>query len=163
MSLVSLPEYRIRPGDTRRKRARVAFSGVKCAIIVGGYPLGTAGRRRAAIASAATMLLIFLFAKDLFDSLAGGIAAAAYSLLAVRSSVLGTAAHATHFVPLFAVAASWALWRALWSDKGYLLFISGVLFGTAFLAAKAIQARAGKQPRNARSPQGGGLLAARSP
>jgi len=83
--------------------------------------------------NAATMLLIFLLAKDLFDSLAGGIAAAAYSLLAVSSSVLGTAAHATHFVTLFAVAASWALWRALWSEKGYLLFISGVLFGTAFL------------------------------
>ena len=50
-------------------------------------------------------------------SLAGGIAAAAYSLLAVSPSVLGTAAHATHFVTFFSVAAAWALWRALRSDK----------------------------------------------
>ncbi len=83
--------------------------------------------------NAATMILIFFHAKDLFDSLAGGFAAAAYSLLAVSPSVLGTAAHATHFVTFFAVAATWTLWRALRSDKVYLLFLSGVLFGTAFV------------------------------
>jgi hypothetical protein len=45
----------------------------------------------------------------------------------------GTAAHATHFLTFFSVTATWALWRALRTDKVYLLFISGVLFGTAFL------------------------------
>jgi 4-amino-4-deoxy-L-arabinose transferase-like glycosyltransferase len=81
----------------------------------------------------ATIVLIFLLVRDLFDPLAGGIAAASYSLMAVSPSVLGMAAHATHFVNLFAVAATWALWRALKSEKLPLLFLSGLLFGTAFL------------------------------
>ena len=81
----------------------------------------------------ATIVLIFLLVRDLFDPLAGGIAAASYSLMAVSPSVLGMAAHATHFVNLFAVAATWALWRALRSEKLPLLFLSGLLFGTAFL------------------------------
>jgi hypothetical protein len=81
----------------------------------------------------ATIVLVFLVARDLFDSLTGGIAAAAYSLLALSPSVLGMAAHATHFVNLFGVAGTWALWRALRSDKFRLLAASGLLFGTAFL------------------------------
>ncbi len=81
----------------------------------------------------ATVILIFFFAKELFGSLAGGIAAASYSLLAVSPSVLGTAAHATHFVAFFGVAAAWVLWRALHSEKMHLLLASGLLFGTAFL------------------------------
>ena len=85
------------------------------------------------LVNSATMVLVFLLARDLFDSLAGGIAAAAYSLLATHPSVLGTAAHATHFVAFFSVAASWALWRALRADKKRLLFLSGLLFGAAFL------------------------------
>ena len=81
----------------------------------------------------ATMILVFFFAKELFGSLAGGIAAASYSLLAVSPSVLGTAAHATHFVAFFGVAGAWGLWRAVNSDKMHLLLASGLLFGTAFL------------------------------
>jgi 4-amino-4-deoxy-L-arabinose transferase-like glycosyltransferase len=81
----------------------------------------------------ATIVLVFLLARDLFDSLAGGIAAASYSLLALSPSVLGMAAHATHFINFFGVAAIWALWRALQSDKLRLLLASGLLFGMAFL------------------------------
>ena len=81
----------------------------------------------------ATVILIFFFAKDLFGSLAGGIAAASYSLLAVSPSVLGMAAHATHFVAFFGVAAAWVLWRALQSEKMHLLLASGLLFAAAFL------------------------------
>ncbi len=81
----------------------------------------------------ATIALLFLLTRDLFDSFAGGIAAATYSLLAVSPSIPGTAAHATHFVTFFSVAATWTLWRALQSDKKPLLFLSGLLFGTAFL------------------------------
>ena len=61
------------------------------------------------------------------------MAAASYSLLAVSPYVLGTAAHATHFVAFFGVAATWVLWRALQSERMYLLLASGLLFGTAFL------------------------------
>ncbi len=85
------------------------------------------------IVNLATVVLIFLLVRDLFDSLAGGIAAATYSLLAVSPSVLGMAAHATHFVTFFGVAATWTLWRALHADKKPLLFWSGLFFGTALL------------------------------
>ena len=61
------------------------------------------------VVNLATIVLIFFLTRDLFDSLAGGIAAAAYSLLAVSPSVFGTAAHATHFVAFFGVAGTWAL------------------------------------------------------
>jgi hypothetical protein len=85
------------------------------------------------VVNLATIVFVFFLAKDLFGALAGGMAAAAYSLLAVSPSVQGSAAHATHFVAFFGVAATWALWRALRSDKLSLLFVSGFLFGTAFL------------------------------
>ncbi len=81
----------------------------------------------------ATIVLIFFLVKDLFDVFGGGIAAASYALLSLSPSMLGTAAHATHFVALFGVAATWALWRALPGDKLWLLLASGFLFGTAFL------------------------------
>ena len=55
----------------------------------------------------ATIVLLFLLVRDLFDPLAGGIAAASYSLLSISPSVLGMAAHATHFVNFFGVAATW--------------------------------------------------------
>jgi len=85
------------------------------------------------VVNVATIVLIFFFARDLFDSLAGGIAAAAYSLLAVSPSVLGMTAHATHFVAFFSVAATWTLWHGLQREKMPLLLVSGLLFGAAFL------------------------------
>ena len=78
-----------------------------------------------------TIVLVFLLARDTLDALAGGIAAAAYALLAVGPTILGTAAHATHFVALCGVAGAWALWRALRTESQLLLFASGLLFGTA--------------------------------
>lgn len=56
----------------------------------------------------ATIGLIFLFTKDLFDSSTGSLAAAAYSLLSLSPAVLGMVAHAAHFTALFGVAAAWA-------------------------------------------------------
>jgi 4-amino-4-deoxy-L-arabinose transferase-like glycosyltransferase len=81
----------------------------------------------------ATIALVFLLARDLFDSLTGGLAAASYALLAASPSISGFAAHATHFIAFFGVAATWALWRALRKDKKWLLFLSGSLFAAAFL------------------------------
>jgi 4-amino-4-deoxy-L-arabinose transferase-like glycosyltransferase len=85
------------------------------------------------VVNLATVVLVFLFTRELFDSLAGGIAAAAYAILSVGPSVFGMAAHATHFVTFFSVAGAWVLWRALQSDKLPLLLASGLLLGTAFL------------------------------
>ena len=81
----------------------------------------------------ATIGLVFLLTRDLFDPLTGSLAAAAYALLALSPSVLGVVAHATHFTAFFGVAATWVLWRALQSDRTILLLLSGILFGAAFL------------------------------
>ena len=65
-----------------------------------------------AVVNAITILLVFLLAARLFDPLAGIVAAATYALLSTSPSVNGFAAHATHFVVLFAVGGVLLLLRA---------------------------------------------------
>src|SRR5579859_3734124 len=50
------------------------------------------------LVNAATIVLIFFLAMRLFGSLAAVVSAASYALLSTNPSVLGFAAHATHFV-----------------------------------------------------------------
>lgn len=83
--------------------------------------------------NAATTLLIFLLSTRWFGHFAGLVAAATYALLSTGSSVTGFAAHATHFVVLFALAGACLLLKAVESDTKWLLFCSGLLFGIAFL------------------------------
>ena len=83
--------------------------------------------------NAVTTLLVFLLTARLFGRLAGIVAAASYAALSSSPSVLGFAAHATHFVVLFAVAGLCLLVAALDDGKPWLTFCSGVLFGMAFL------------------------------
>ncbi len=83
--------------------------------------------------NAATTLLMFLLCSRWFGRFAGLIAAATYALLSTGSSVTGFAAHATHFVVLFALAGAWLLFKAIETDRTWRLFCSGVLFGIAFL------------------------------
>src|SRR5215472_15020994 len=52
------------------------------------------------LVNAATIWLIFLLGRRLINALAGMAAAMAYAVLSVSPSVLGLAAHATHFVML---------------------------------------------------------------
>ena len=86
------------------------------------------------LVNAATVLLLYLLGRRLFSKVAGLAAAAAYALLSFGLEVMGTAAHATHFVVLPAVAGLWLLLRAMDSGRGATYFWSGVLFGVAFLA-----------------------------
>ncbi|MGA2030693.1 MAG: glycosyltransferase family 39 protein, partial [Thermoguttaceae bacterium] len=81
----------------------------------------------------ATLVLLFLMVSDMFDPLTGGLAAVALSLLAMSSSVLGMAAHATHFVVLFSLPGVWLLWKAVQSGKRGPLLAAGLLMGIAFL------------------------------
>jgi len=83
--------------------------------------------------NAATTLLIFFLATRLFGELAGAISAASYALLSTHPSVLGLAAHATHFVVFFAVAGIVFLLQAAESKRLLLCFASGILLGLAFL------------------------------
>jgi hypothetical protein len=83
--------------------------------------------------NALTIVLLFLLAKRLFDATAGAAAAAVYALLSAGKGVVGTAAHATHFVVLAALGGTLLLHKALHSGRRTPLFASGALFGLSFL------------------------------
>jgi hypothetical protein len=77
--------------------------------------------------------LIFFLGRSLLGALAGIATAAAFSVLSLMPYVLGLAAHATHFVIMFAVAGALLLIRALDRQSKALIFVSGCLFGFALL------------------------------
>src|SRR4030095_16683692 len=52
------------------------------------------------VVNLATIALIFFLGRRLFNSTAGVVAATTYAVLSMNRSVLGLAAHATHFVML---------------------------------------------------------------
>jgi 4-amino-4-deoxy-L-arabinose transferase-like glycosyltransferase len=99
----------------------------------------------------ATILLIFLLGRRLINSIAGLAAAMTYAVLAVSPSVLGFAAHATHFVMLPVLGGTLLLltpprsdglgsrrpkhdgWEAVTPCNFERLFVSGLLFGTGLL------------------------------
>lgn len=85
------------------------------------------------LVNVATVLLIFLLERRLYGNLAGTVAAISYAVLSINTSVLGLAAHATHFVVLFVLAGTLLLLRGLDADNDWLLFLSGLQFGLAFL------------------------------
>ena len=94
---------------------------------IGGIRLGLL------LVNAATVLLLCLLGRRLFSIDVGLAAGAAYALLSFGLAVMGTAAHATHFVVLSALAGLLLLLRAMESGRGMTYFWSGVLFGVAFL------------------------------
>ena len=83
--------------------------------------------------NAATSLLVYILAKRLAGRLAGLMATASYALLSTSFSVLGFAAHATHFVMFFALAGILVLLKAVETQQSSQLFASGFLLGLAFL------------------------------
>ena len=80
-----------------------------------------------------TIVFVFLLGKQLFGVTAGLAAGATYGIMSVSPAVLGLAAHATHFVVLFAVPGTWLLWTAAESGRQRAVFFSGLLLGLAFL------------------------------
>ena len=99
----------------------------------------------------ATILVIFLLGQRLINSIAGIAAAMTYAVLSVSPSVLGFAAHATHFVMLPVLGGTLVLltpprsdglgsrrpkhdgWEAVTPCNFERLFVSGLLFGTSLL------------------------------
>jgi len=94
--------------------------------------LGALGQSVAAIhlglllVNAAAILLLFLLGRRLFGPPAGLAACAAYALMSAGAGVMGTQAHATHFVVLAALAGALLLLRGS-------LWWGGLLFGLAFV------------------------------
>ncbi len=85
------------------------------------------------VANLITIGLIYFLGQHVFGKIGGIAAAASYSVLSLMPHVLGTAAHATHFVVLFAAAGTVVLLKALDRQSPALIAASGCLFGIAFL------------------------------
>jgi hypothetical protein len=85
------------------------------------------------LVNAATTILVYLLAVRLSGRLAGLVAAASYPLLSASPSVLGFAGHATNFVVLAALAGILLLLKALETERSWLFFASGLLFGLGYL------------------------------
>jgi hypothetical protein len=85
------------------------------------------------IVNAATIVLIFLLGRRLLTPTAGVAASAAYALLSVGEGVMGTQAHATHFVMLAAIGGTLLLQRAVDTGGGMDIALSGLLYGIAVL------------------------------
>jgi hypothetical protein len=85
------------------------------------------------LVNAATVILLFFLVKRLFGEIAGLVAASSYALLSTSASVLGFAAHATHFVVLAALSGILVLLTAMEQRSLWLYFASGILLGLAFV------------------------------
>jgi hypothetical protein len=85
------------------------------------------------VVNLATIALIFFLGRRLFSSTAGLVAATTYAVLCINRSVLGLAAHASHFVMLPVLGGTLLLLNE--SDRRTFgrLFASGLLFGSGLL------------------------------
>jgi hypothetical protein len=94
---------------------------------VGGIHIGLI------LVNCAAIILVFFLGRKIVDDFAAIIAAGTYAMLSLSSSVLGFAAHATHFVVLSALGGTLLLLYALAKEKYYLYSLSGLLSGMAFI------------------------------
>jgi hypothetical protein len=85
------------------------------------------------VMNAGTIVLVYLLGKRLFTPMAGVVASASYALLSVGEGVLGTQAHATHFVVAAALGGTLLLLRATGTKRSTPLLWSGLLYGVAIL------------------------------
>lgn len=85
------------------------------------------------VVNAIAVVLLFLLTRRLFDDIVAVVAAACYAMLSVSPSVLGTSAHATQFIVPLVLGGTILLLRANDSGKYKGLFLSGFLYGLAFM------------------------------
>jgi hypothetical protein len=83
------------------------------------------------IVNIASIVIVFLIARRLAGLIAGIAAAASYSILSASPSVVGLAAHATHFAMLPALLGALVLLRPVLTKK--MVFVSGIFFGVGML------------------------------
>jgi len=85
------------------------------------------------VINAATIIVLFLLAKKLFDPIAGVAAAGAFALLSLGQSVQGVFANAEHFVILPALGGILLLLRAVDYQRWFSLLGGAVLLGLGFV------------------------------
>lgn len=85
------------------------------------------------LVNATTIVLVFMLGKKLLGDYGGVTAGAAYAVMSLSYSVLGLAAHATHFVVLFAMIGVLLFLRAIESGRLVDFLLGGLPFGVAFL------------------------------
>jgi len=85
------------------------------------------------LVNSASILLVFLIARRLFDATAAVVASATFGLLTIRPLLLGLAGHATHFVTLAALLSLYFLLKACGTNRLWLYFWSGICAGLALL------------------------------
>src|SRR5262249_5050349 len=68
-----------------------------------------------ALVNCASIVLVYLIGRRILDETTGLVAAVTFGLMSLSPSVLGLAAHATHFVAFFALAGTLMLLRAVQS------------------------------------------------
>lgn len=83
--------------------------------------------------NALTIILVYLIGKRLVDSTFGLTAATAFAVLSLNPSVLGFAAHATHFAMFFAIGGLFLIVRPTAPGEKFICFASGCFFGMAYL------------------------------
>src|SRR5947207_2830286 len=83
------------------------------------------------IVNIASIVIIFLIARRLTGLIAGIAAAASYAILSASPSVLGLAAHATHFVMLPTLLGALVLLKPVLTKK--MVLVSGIFFGAGLL------------------------------
>ena len=81
--------------------------------------------------NAATIVIIFLLAKRLFDSTTGIVAAASYAIMSIGQTVLGFSANAEHLLLQPALGGVLLLLKTIETPKLKNFLISGLLFGIA--------------------------------
>jgi 4-amino-4-deoxy-L-arabinose transferase-like glycosyltransferase len=85
------------------------------------------------VSNIASAALIFLIARKLFGAAAGAAAAAVFLLMTISQHLLGAFAHATHFIVLFVLAASYLIVSKKSSLSRSRLITAGLFLGSAFL------------------------------
>jgi hypothetical protein len=85
------------------------------------------------IANIATVFLIFLLGRRLFNSWTGVVAGASYAILTLSPGVQGFSANVEHFVVLLAVGGILLLLDSIDSGRLPLFLLSGILFGIAVI------------------------------
>lgn len=84
-------------------------------------------------ANVISAVLVFLLAGRLLKPTAAVVAGTSFAVLAVSPTVLGTSAHATHFILPFALSGIILMLKAISSTRPGTFFLSGLLLGMGFL------------------------------